>query len=54
MDKIQMSMGDMLSRLARFKELEVSAQAFVDTRLGSVGGGADEVMKQIVAKMIGL
>ena len=33
MDKIQMSMGDMLSRLARFKELEVSAQAFVDTRL---------------------
>jgi len=31
-----------------------AARAFVDSRLGSVGGGADEVMKQIVAKMIGL
>ena len=33
MDKIQMPRSDMLSRLARFKELEVSAQAFVDTRI---------------------
>ncbi len=33
MDKVQISMSDMLSRVARFKELEVSAQAFVDTRI---------------------
>jgi citronellyl-CoA dehydrogenase len=31
-----------------------AARAYVDTRLGSVGGGADEVMKQIVAKMLDL
>jgi citronellyl-CoA dehydrogenase len=31
-----------------------AARAFVDSRLVSIGGGADEVMKQIVAKMLGL
>jgi len=31
-----------------------AARAFVDTRLLSIGGGTDEIMKQIVAKMIGL
>jgi citronellyl-CoA dehydrogenase len=29
-----------------------AARAFVDTRLVSIGGGADEVMKQVVAKML--
>ncbi len=29
-----------------------AARAFVDSRLMSIGGGADEVMKQIVAKML--
>lgn len=29
-----------------------AARAFVDTRLASIGGGADEVMMQIVAKML--
>lgn len=29
-----------------------AARAFVDSRLGTIGGGADEVMKQIVAKML--
>ena len=31
-----------------------AARAFVDSRLHSIGGGADEVMKQIVAKMMGM
>ncbi len=31
-----------------------AGRAFVDNRLGSIGGGADEVMQQVVAKMIGL
>jgi citronellyl-CoA dehydrogenase len=31
-----------------------AGRAFVDTRLASIGGGADEVMMQIVAKMLGL
>jgi citronellyl-CoA dehydrogenase len=31
-----------------------AARAFVDSRLNTIGGGADEVMKQIVAKMLGL
>jgi citronellyl-CoA dehydrogenase len=31
-----------------------AARAFVDSRLASIGGGADEVMMQIVAKMLGL
>jgi len=31
-----------------------AARAFVDTRLASIGGGADEVMKQVVAKILGL
>jgi citronellyl-CoA dehydrogenase len=31
-----------------------AARAFVDSRLVSIGGGADEVMKQIVAKMMGM
>jgi citronellyl-CoA dehydrogenase len=29
-----------------------AARAFVDSRLASIGGGADEVMKQVVAKML--
>ncbi|HVO24946.1 MAG TPA: acyl-CoA dehydrogenase family protein [Candidatus Margulisiibacteriota bacterium] len=31
-----------------------AARAFVDSRLVSIGGGADEVMKQVVAKMLGI
>lgn len=31
-----------------------AARAFVDTRLASIGGGADEVMKQVVAKILGI
>jgi citronellyl-CoA dehydrogenase len=31
----------------------VAGRAFVDTRLMSIGGGADEVMIQYVAKMLG-
>jgi citronellyl-CoA dehydrogenase len=31
-----------------------AARAFVDSRLVSIGGGADEVMKQVVAKMMGM
>ena len=30
-----------------------AGRAFVDTRLASIGGGADEVMFQVVAKMLG-
>jgi len=29
-----------------------AARAFVDSRLVSIGGGADEVMKQVVAKLL--
>jgi citronellyl-CoA dehydrogenase len=32
----------------------VAGRAFVDSRLASIGGGADEVMMQIVAKTLGL
>jgi citronellyl-CoA dehydrogenase len=31
-----------------------AARAFVDSRLLTIGGGADEVMKQVVAKMLGI
>ena len=31
-----------------------AARAFVDTRLAAIGGGADEVMKQVVAKILGI
>jgi citronellyl-CoA dehydrogenase len=31
-----------------------AGRAFVDTRLISIGGGADEVMMYYVAKMLGL
>ncbi len=31
-----------------------AGRAFVDMRLASIGGGADEVMMQIVAKMLGM
>jgi citronellyl-CoA dehydrogenase len=31
-----------------------AARAFVDSRLASIGGGADEVMKQVIAKMLQL
>jgi len=31
-----------------------AGRAFVDSRLASIGGGADEVMMQIVAKILGL
>lgn len=31
-----------------------AARAFVDTRLISIGGGADEVMKQVVAKILNI
>ena len=31
-----------------------AARAFVDSRLASIGGGADEVMKQVVAKILGI
>jgi citronellyl-CoA dehydrogenase len=31
-----------------------AGRAFVDSRLASIGGGADEVMKQVVAKMLGI
>jgi citronellyl-CoA dehydrogenase len=31
----------------------VAGRAFVDTRVGSIGGGADEVMIHYVAKMLG-
>ncbi len=30
-----------------------AGRAFVDSRLGSIGGGADEVMKQVIAKRLG-
>jgi citronellyl-CoA dehydrogenase len=29
-----------------------AARAFVDSRLISIGGGADEVMKQVIAKIL--
>jgi len=29
-----------------------AARAFVDSRLGTIGGGADEVMKEVVAKLL--
>jgi citronellyl-CoA dehydrogenase len=32
----------------------VAGRAFVDTRLASIGGGADEVMMQVLSKMLGL
>jgi citronellyl-CoA dehydrogenase len=31
-----------------------AGRAFVDSRLAAIGGGADEVMKQVVAKMLGI
>lgn len=31
-----------------------AGRAYVDARLASIGGGADEVMKQVVAKMLGI
>ena len=31
-----------------------AARAFVDSRLAAIGGGADEVMKQVVAKILGI
>jgi len=31
-----------------------AARAFVDSRLITIGGGADEVMKQVIAKMLGV
>ena len=31
-----------------------AGRAFVDSRLAAIGGGADEVMKQVVAKMMGI
>ena len=31
-----------------------AARAFVDSRLPAIGGGADEVMKQVVAKILGI
>ena len=31
-----------------------AARSFVDSRLASIGGGADEVMKQVVAKILGI
>ncbi len=31
-----------------------AARSFIDSRLASIGGGADEVMKQVVAKMLGI
>ncbi|WP_414642184.1 acyl-CoA dehydrogenase family protein, partial [Brevundimonas sp.] len=30
-----------------------AGRMFVDARLASIGGGADEVMKQIIAKSLG-
>jgi citronellyl-CoA dehydrogenase len=32
----------------------VAGRAFVDTRLASIGGGADEVMMQVISRMLGL
>jgi citronellyl-CoA dehydrogenase len=29
-----------------------AARAYVDWRLGTIGGGADEVMKEVVAKLL--
>jgi alkylation response protein AidB-like acyl-CoA dehydrogenase len=29
-----------------------AARAFVDSRLSTIGGGADEVMKEVVAKIL--
>jgi len=31
-----------------------AGRAFIDSRLAAIGGGADEVMKQVVAKMLGI
>jgi citronellyl-CoA dehydrogenase len=31
-----------------------AGRAFVDSRLAAIGGGADEVMKQVVSKMMGI
>jgi len=31
-----------------------AGRAFVDSRLAAIGGGADEVMKQVVAKILGI
>jgi citronellyl-CoA dehydrogenase len=39
---------------AGYMKDNVAGRAFVDTRLASIGGGADEVMMQIVAKMLRL
>src|SRR5262249_5165466 len=41
-----------LSAGAGFSWETPAARPFVDTRLAMIGGGADEVMKQIVAKML--
>jgi alkylation response protein AidB-like acyl-CoA dehydrogenase len=32
----------------------VAGRAFVDSRLASIGGGADEVMMQVISRMLGL
>jgi citronellyl-CoA dehydrogenase len=39
---------------AGYMKENVAGRAFVDSRLASIGGGADEVMMQVIARMLGL
>jgi citronellyl-CoA dehydrogenase len=39
---------------AGYMKENVAGRAFVDTRLASIGGGADEVMMQVISRMLGL
>ena len=39
---------------AGYMKDNVAGRAFVDSRLASIGGGADEVMMQVISKMLGL
>ena len=39
---------------AGYMKDNVAGRAFVDSRLASIGGGADEVMMQVIARMLGL
>jgi citronellyl-CoA dehydrogenase len=39
---------------AGYMKDNVAGRAFVDSRLASIGGGADEVMMQVISRMLGL
>ena len=38
---------------AGYMKENVAGRAFVDSRLVSIGGGADEVMMQVISRMLG-